>query len=51
MPPESIDAHFTYPELRDLDDALDRLYAASRAVDDRSSARRPRITDRPPYES
>ena len=33
MPPDSIDAHFTYPELRDLDDALDRLNAASRAVD------------------
>jgi hypothetical protein len=27
------DAHFTYPELRDLDDALARLGAAGRAVD------------------
>ena len=26
-------AHFTYPELRELDVALDRLHAASRAVD------------------
>lgn len=33
MWPESTDAHFTYPELRDLDVALDRLHAASRAVD------------------
>lgn len=33
MPPKSTDAPFTYPELRDLDDALDRLHAASRAVD------------------
>ena len=33
--PESLitGAHFTYPELRELDVALDRLYAASRAVD------------------
>lgn len=27
------DAHFTYPELKDLDVALARLSAASRAVD------------------
>lgn len=33
MPPESSDAPFTYPELRDLDVALDRLRAATRAVD------------------
>ena len=33
--PESLitDAHFTYPELRDLDVALARLSAAGRAVD------------------
>ena len=33
--PESLitDARFTYPELRELDVALDRLHAASRAVD------------------
>jgi hypothetical protein len=33
VPPESGDAPFTYPELRDLDGALDRLHAAGRAVD------------------
>jgi hypothetical protein len=33
--PESLitDAHFSYPELRDLDDALARLSAAGRGVD------------------
>jgi hypothetical protein len=33
VPPESTDAYFTYPEVRDLDVALERLHAASRAVD------------------